>query len=314
MAIKPKMVPKAPIGAPPTKRQRDWDAVALENEKGMPGSSWESGLTISLESEDGMASSMDEAIAIEQAVGRYWKIGVLNDYPCFRQQAYGDGAVNGRELFMYHSKGKDMNGWMISSDLSQLPEATGTSTAEQPRHVAWSKPIKDSGLPQMGTKWHLPYYTAKCCLLVTCETTTGYLERQLTIANEDKEFLRLQGGDEEAKDDENVEEVTSEPIDEPCDHVDKYCKNENKGKGKQHGGWAERSLPLIVALLEGRVDEACQLTDQLKLVPTMMFLLAKHHPEHCSMSLDEVIAMKGKGKKGRGRGKGRGSSSWNTYT
>ena len=100
--------------------------------------------------------------AIELIQGRYWRIGTVNKFPVYRQEAALTDAnvnVNDKELFFYKSKTHD--GWFISSDMHEIKK---TST-----HYMWCPHDETNGVPDIA-KVHVPYWQKKPQSIITIST------------------------------------------------------------------------------------------------------------------------------------------------
>ena len=76
---------------------------------------------------------------VEDIIGRYWKIGVLNNMPCWRQEK-NSGGGDGMEIFLWYCPSGNMAGWLWGHQLGVCDDSSV---------LAWSKPIKNKMHPEM---------------------------------------------------------------------------------------------------------------------------------------------------------------------
>ena len=155
--------------------------------------------------------------------GVYWKIGLLVDWPVFRQEP-SDG-INGEELFMHHIMHE---GWFISSMLfTSHKQLDDTSCI-----VAWAPAVTGSTEPPC--TWHVPFRCKKATVGVHCTDMISWQQDQLSAALPTTGAGKGGGG----------------------------RGGGGKG-GNKGSGWLNKAVPLAVAVIGEQHEVALQLAEEV---------------------------------------------------
>ena len=228
---------------------------------GQPYDIFSCSVVVRIDGELGEVEDSDIAKSLELVQGRYFKIGVFNNRPLYRQEVPShENAVNTSQLFLYFVDQGHASGWYISEGL----ECTSTTV-----HHAWGAPRKDALDAAIWPETMIvPYWRSHknkgmaftLRLLhgtIVADHIVSELKAKLAILTEARQQIPRTP---EVKDGAEAEEGPSAKSWSWYQHDPNVPKPETP---LVKAGWMNRTAPLCLAVLERRWEEADRLVNAM---------------------------------------------------
>ena len=242
------------------------DVVALSPQMqqtivGQPYDIFSCSVVVRIDGELGEVEDSDIAKSLELVQGRYFKIGVFNNRPLYRQEVPShENAVNTSQLFLYFMDQGHASGWYISEDL----ECTSTTV-----HHAWGDSRKDALDAAIWPETMIvPYWRSHknkgmaftLRLLhgtIVADHIVSELQAEVAILTEARQRIPRTP---EVKDGAEAEEGPSAKSWSWYQHDPNVPKPETP---LVKAGWMNRTAPLCLAVLERRWEEVDRLVNAM---------------------------------------------------
>jgi len=215
----------------PTRPPREeWD---VENSPGALTEEFLDCIAVTVDADVYVQTDLDDANReiIEAIPGRYWKLGVSrHGTPVYRQE-YGT-APNDKELFLLYSPAVRYRGWYIADKYYD--------DAPDRKIFAWADTLHSAV--------HVPYWSSEPLVGAALRSQHEYAEHM---------YVGLQADLDKA-----VHDLASLP-------ASAAAPSTGNIPNASGGGWFNRALPLVKAILDGDIDEATDLATKYSAIPLM---------------------------------------------